>query len=193
MYRFLSVVFVALWAMVLNAQTHWTFNYRLYKNDMTAFFALQRNGTAVSDMEGYEVAAFVGEECRGIATMEQVEIEEQNRQYGYLRIYSNLTDEESVTFKAYQKSSGKELTIKESVTFDSSQAIGYPSSPLVLNMIEKGDANGDGVINIADVTAIINHINGSTSGSFVLSAADANGDGSINIADVTAVINMINQ
>lgn len=56
-----------------------------------------------------------------------------------------------------------------------------------------GDANVDGTVSIADVTAIINHINGNTSGSFYEKAADVNGDGVISIADVTGVINIINQ
>ena len=59
--------------------------------------------------------------------------------------------------------------------------------------IVKGDANGDGHVNIADVTAIINHINLSTPQNFNEQAADANNDGVINIADVTAVINIINE
>ena len=55
-----------------------------------------------------------------------------------------------------------------------------------------GDANGDGVVSIADVTAIINHINGNTSAAFNERAADVNGDKIISIADVTGVINIIN-
>lgn len=55
-----------------------------------------------------------------------------------------------------------------------------------------GDANGDGVVSIADVTAIINKINGVVTGKFVEKAADVNKDGIISIADVTGVINTIN-
>lgn len=56
-----------------------------------------------------------------------------------------------------------------------------------------GDANGDGYVTIADVTAIINRINNAVTGTFVEAAADVNGDGVISIADVTGVINIINQ
>lgn len=55
-----------------------------------------------------------------------------------------------------------------------------------------GDANGDGVVSIADVTAIINKINGVVTGKFVEKAADVNKDGIISVADVTGVINTIN-
>lgn len=56
-----------------------------------------------------------------------------------------------------------------------------------------GDANGDKVVNIADVTAIINRINSTDNINFVEKAADVNGDGMISIADVTGVINIIHQ
>ena len=56
-----------------------------------------------------------------------------------------------------------------------------------------GDANGDGQVNIADVTAIINYINDNEPENFVPKAANVNRDNVINIADVTGVINIINQ
>lgn len=52
----------------------------------------------------------------------------------------------------------------------------------------KGDVNGDGEINIADVNVIITMILGD-GGSYT--SADVNGDGEINIADVNAIINII--
>ena len=54
-----------------------------------------------------------------------------------------------------------------------------------------GDANGDGAINVSDVSAIISHILGLTPDGFDAAAADVNGDGIINVTDVTAVINII--
>ena len=51
----------------------------------------------------------------------------------------------------------------------------------------KGDVNGDGEVNIADVNAVINVILGGASNP----AADVNNDGEVNIADVNAVINII--
>lgn len=60
-------------------------------------------------------------------------------------------------------------------------------------IVTLGDANGDGVVSIADVTAIINKINGVASDIFNEAAADVNGDGLITIADVTGVINIINK
>ena len=193
--RFLIVLLCGALSLGIHAQEkHWSCDAYAYQYDMTAYVALVIDGVTVNDYSDYEIAAFCDDECRGIAEIQTVGSGNFETTYGYLRIRSNHPSGEIISFKVYKKSTAKEMKIHNtSIAFQSQQLVGLPSSPLVLNMIEKGDANGDGVINIADVTAIINHINGSTPDSFVLSAADANGDGSINIADVTAVINIINQ
>jgi|GEM_PF-288043 len=54
-----------------------------------------------------------------------------------------------------------------------------------------GDVNCDGVIDITDVTALIDHVLGSDVSPFSEKAADLNGDGDIDITDVTALIDMI--
>ena len=55
----------------------------------------------------------------------------------------------------------------------------------------QGDVNGDEVVNIADVTTLIDYLLGNTPEAFDEQAADVNGDGVINIADVTALIDML--
>ena len=52
-----------------------------------------------------------------------------------------------------------------------------------------GDINGDGEVNVSDVTALINKILGSSTYSDAV--CDINGDGEINVSDVTALINLI--
>ena len=52
-----------------------------------------------------------------------------------------------------------------------------------------GDINGDGEVNVSDVTALINKILGSSTYSDTV--CDINGDGEINVSDVTALINLI--
>lgn len=52
-----------------------------------------------------------------------------------------------------------------------------------------GDVNGDGRVNVSDVTALINMILGLTP--MDETYADVNGDGRVNVSDVTALINII--
>ena len=52
-----------------------------------------------------------------------------------------------------------------------------------------GDVNGDGKINVSDVTALINMIMGITT--MDEASADVNGDGKVNVSDVSALINII--
>ena len=69
--------------------------------------------------------------------------------------------------------------------------------PLVKTTIEinegaLGDVDGDGDINVVDVTALVNLVVGSgDTSNYKRNAADINGDGIINVVDVTALINII--
>ena len=54
-----------------------------------------------------------------------------------------------------------------------------------------GDVNGDGEVNIGDISAIIDYILGTATDSFNTEAADVNLDGEINIADVAAIVDML--
>lgn len=54
-----------------------------------------------------------------------------------------------------------------------------------------GDANGDGVVDVADVVAITNKILEKPGDSFNFEAADVNADGVIDVSDVVSVVNII--
>ena len=54
-----------------------------------------------------------------------------------------------------------------------------------------GDANGNGVVDIADGVEIVNYILNNPSADFNVSAADVDGDGEITIADAVGVMNII--
>lgn len=58
---------------------------------------------------------------------------------------------------------------------------------ITANAAKKGDVNGNGTIDVSDVTALINAIL-STGGD---PACDVNGNGTIDVSDVTALINII--
>lgn len=54
-----------------------------------------------------------------------------------------------------------------------------------------GDVNGDGQVNITDVTTLTNYLMGNTSLTIIEANADMNQDGGLNITDLTMLINMI--
>jgi surface protein len=55
----------------------------------------------------------------------------------------------------------------------------------------RGDVNGDGSVNISDVTALIDYLLSGNASGINLSGADCDQDGSINISDVTALIDYL--
>ena len=55
----------------------------------------------------------------------------------------------------------------------------------------RGDVNGDGSVNISDVTALIDYLLSGNASGINLSGADCNQDSSVNISDVTALIDYL--
>ncbi|MBR6181138.1 MAG: dockerin type I repeat-containing protein [Prevotella sp.] len=55
----------------------------------------------------------------------------------------------------------------------------------------RGDANGDGAVNISDVMLMVSNILGDHGVMYIFENADINGDGEVNISDVTGVVDMI--
>ncbi len=55
----------------------------------------------------------------------------------------------------------------------------------------RGDVNGDGVVNVADINAVVNIILGGKTSPEIVKRADVNGDGMINISDVNLLISII--
>ena len=54
-----------------------------------------------------------------------------------------------------------------------------------------GDVNGDGSVDISDVTMLVDYILGKNHDSFIIGNANVNQDGGIDVADVTALVNII--
>lgn len=55
----------------------------------------------------------------------------------------------------------------------------------------KGDANSDGVVNVADVVELVNYIKGNPSEKFDKALADVNGDGTVNDEDIKMIEKII--
>ena len=182
----------ALWA---NAQgsTHWQCDIYEFEYDMTVYFELKQGEETVTDISDYEVAAFVGEQCRGVAEIQTVTTDvNSNVQYGYLRIHSNQKEDESIKFRAYKLSTGNIINIKETISFKNLDLIGMPSTPFALTLsAKKGDVNFDDSVDASDIVEIINYIMGKQPKKFDKEAADMNNDNVVNIADIIIIANIL--
>ena len=111
---FVSFV-LALGASALSAQTHWSYTPGTYQEDMRFFFELRQDGV-VLDLDNYEIAAFIGGECRGIATKESQVVSESTIYYGRIQVEAASTEAgATITFKAYEKTTETEFGIKTDV------------------------------------------------------------------------------
>ena len=167
----------------------WTVNPNAYQYDMTIYGKLVVDDAVVTDFSNYEVGAFVGDECRGVAIVYS--------QSGYtwlnIRVRSNSESGETVVFKLFNKTTNETSTLTETIVFESLGQVGQPSNPTPLTLSDKllGDANGDGEVNIGDFTAIAAYILGNPPSTFIVNVADVNSDGEINVGDLTALINRL--
>jgi hypothetical protein len=187
--KYLLTFVLTLWASALSAQSHWAFDYNQYQYQMTVWFVLQNDEVTlpVTDFNNYEVAAFVGDECRGVGTV----VTGGGNTVCQIIVRSNVTTGEKITFKCYDKTAMEEKDLYgNAVQFSSDGIVGMPSSPYVLDLVQKyipGDADGDGVVDLTDVVAVFEFfMNGEYPG-LVAAAADYDGDGVIDLTDAVLI------
>lgn len=186
--RLLTTLLYCILTVGMQAQTtHWTCDSHAYQYDMAVYLGLNVNGTIASNLSNYEIAAFCGNECRGVAKIQSA----VNKQYGYIRIRSNATEGETVTFKVYDKTKQKEFDVKDkTLPFKADTSVGVPSNPFVLSVVTYtlGDVNDDGNIDTQDAIMIIQHYLGKKPDGFNPDAADVSGDGRIDTQDAIRII-----
>lgn len=101
----------------------WSYDAHKYADNTTMLAKLQVDGSPV--VEGaYTVAAFNGSECRGIGQYIDGII--------YMTIHGSIDYSETLSFKAYENATGKELNIVETIPMNG-QHEGTISSPKILN------------------------------------------------------------
>ena len=55
----------------------------------------------------------------------------------------------------------------------------------------RGDANGDGAVNVGDIVTVTNYILALDPDPFVFSAADVDENGSIDVGDLVGIVNIL--
>ena len=78
------------------------------------------------------------------------------------------------------------------LSFGISQKDIYDFRRLMIEYLE-GDADGNGIVDVADIEAMVNSILGQPSPHFLKEAADLNGDNEVNAVDIVKLINLLNK
>lgn len=115
----------------VGANTHWECDIRAYQYDMSMYISVHQKGVELDQWTNLELAAFSGNECRGVATVGTLT---DGSSYYYLRVRSNAESGETISFKVYDKTRELEREITETVNFQSLQRLGFPSDPFVVNL-----------------------------------------------------------
>ena len=126
----------------------WSISPQEYQYSMT-FTTLLAFDNNISTDTADVVAAFRGNECRGVAhTTDTVLSQEGN--LAFLMVYSNRIEGDTIHFKLFDASTGRTVDIPHRVLFRPNAAYGLPSRPL-LNVAERKliafnyfSPNGDG-------------------------------------------------
>ena len=170
-------------------ESGWTVSPYDYQYDMTVYAQLKIDDAVITDYSNYEVAAFVGDECRGVAEVDT----KDGSTWLYIRVRSESPSGEKISFKVYNKSDKIKKNIEQTVTFASQGIEGMPSNPLTFTMAKYivGDANGDGKVSSADITSILSIMAGNIKPTFIVEAADANLDNKVSAADITRVLSIM--
>ena len=193
---FVSIV-LALGATALSAQTQWSYDVHDHTNHMVVFFKLMQGGVELN-LDNYEVAAFIGNECRGVATKESAKIsDELSITYGIIQVGG--TDEEEnnnavVTFKAYDKTTYKVINIATDtdITLALNTWVGSVSDLVQFKFKLKGDVNGDDQIDSQDALLVLQHVAKKiTLTANQIEVGDMNGDGKITEHDASLILQTI--
>lgn len=105
-----------------------------YRYDMTLYAVLP-----ASDYGSCEIAAFVGDECRGL-----LQYNGQGK-YGYMRIYSNQAIGEALSFRLYDSVTGQVSDLTNSLSFVNGLCQGTASNPI---MLMRGDDDSRYLYNV---------------------------------------------
>ena len=121
----------------------WAMNPHDFETSMNVIAVLKKDGTPMTDTDDI-MAAFIGEECRGLANVEY--IDEYGNYYVTMDIYGNSSEAgQEVTFRAYDASTG---TVYPVVTLENNEAFTFvpltlmgtyakPNVFIIRNMIEQ--------------------------------------------------------
>ena len=129
----LLLILLAFTATIRADEGDWDFNPYNFQYDMTVYVGIDVDGSGGGDLSRYSVAAFCGEECRGVMEVEDA----GGLRYGYLRIRSNKESGERITFKVYDNTAKVMTKCDDTIDFQTQGLQGIPSDPMTLHVANK--------------------------------------------------------
>lgn len=133
----------------------WQLNPNAYPDNKTIVADVyDYSGKALEGV--YTIGAFVGEECRGIGTYTEGHV--------YMTVHGTISNNETITFKAYENATANERSIKETLTLDGMHT-GTPTSPYLLHVSSATDIKGVNTISLnihPNLVRYTMYINGDT-------------------------------
>ncbi|MBD5290216.1 MAG: InlB B-repeat-containing protein [Bacteroides sp.] len=109
----------------------WTVNPSDFRYDMSFYFSVDPE--EYSDLEKYEIGAFIGDDCRGIARAMELP---DGGDCLYMRVRSNNPSGQTIDFYVRDRESGQTFPLKDetgsSFIFNANDMIGMPSAPQML-------------------------------------------------------------
>ena len=132
-------------SVTASAADTWSVNPSAYRYDMSLYLDVAFATGEKLDYAQYDVAAFVGDECRGVA---EVLALPNSNDCLYLRARSNNENGEQMSFRYRDKTTGEVKDIENAdFSFSSNARLGYPSSPYEVKIVIYHDvaiSAGDG-------------------------------------------------
>ena len=120
-------------SVTASAADTWSVNPSDYRYDMSLYLNVTFAAGEGLDYTQYDVAAFVGNECRGVAEVLPIT---GGNDCLYLRARSNRESGETMTFRYRNKTTGEVKDIENvNFTFASNARLGYPSSPYEVKIV----------------------------------------------------------
>ena len=131
-YSIVALILTILGGVAASAATPWEVNPANYRYDMSLYLDFTF-ADGKMDYSKYDVAAFVGDECRGVAEVMSLS---NAGSCLYLRARSNSESGEKLSFAYRNKSTGEVLPVEGvSIDFVSNERLGFPSAPHVVEIL----------------------------------------------------------
>lgn len=125
MKRIIAILIAALQSAFLFAQADWSVNSTDFEFSVTITGVVGLSGYTVGD--GDMVAAFVGDECRGVAPASYVE--DYDAYYFYLTVFSNENSGEELSIKYYNSANDETVTDFSTIDFVNGDNLGTVYDP----------------------------------------------------------------